>query len=171
METWDALRSRRNVREFSPTPVSEEDMATILEAGRPRAVGEELAAVGLRAGDRPRSAPRPHRGLAGRVARRRRRGCDRDRRTESSGRSLGRAPAVRPRSRDDADDARRGRPRDRHVPLVLQDQELARKILGFPEGHFLAYLVSLGYPADGPLRPLRRLNRRPFDEVVHHGRW
>ena len=34
METWDALRSRRNVREFSPTPVSEEDLATILEAGR-----------------------------------------------------------------------------------------------------------------------------------------
>ena len=42
----------------------------------------------------------------------------------------------------------------------VQDQELARKILGFPEGHFLAYLVSLGYPADGPLRPLKRLNRR-----------
>ena len=35
----------------------------------------------------------------------------------------------------------------------------------------LAYLVSLGYPADGPLRPLERLNRRPFDEVVHRGRW
>ncbi len=34
METWDALRSRRNVREFSPTSVSEEDLATILEAGR-----------------------------------------------------------------------------------------------------------------------------------------
>ena len=53
----------------------------------------------------------------------------------------------------------------------VQDQELARKILGFPEGHFLAYLVSLGYPADGPLRPLKRLNRRAFDEVVHRGRW
>ena len=34
METWDALRSRRNVREFSPTPLSEEDLAKILEAGR-----------------------------------------------------------------------------------------------------------------------------------------
>jgi nitroreductase len=51
----------------------------------------------------------------------------------------------------------------------VQDQELARKILGSPEDHFLAYL--LGYPADGPLRPLKRLNRRPFDEVVHRGRW
>jgi nitroreductase len=53
----------------------------------------------------------------------------------------------------------------------VQDQELARKILGFPEDRFLAYLLSLGYPADGPLRPLQRLNRRPFDEVVHRGRW
>jgi nitroreductase len=53
----------------------------------------------------------------------------------------------------------------------VQDQELARKILGFPEDHFLAYLLSLGYPADGPLQPLKRLNRRPFDEVVHRGRW
>jgi nitroreductase len=53
----------------------------------------------------------------------------------------------------------------------VQDQVLAREILGFPEGYFLAYLLSLGYPADGPLRPLTRLNRRPFDEVVHRGRW
>ena len=53
----------------------------------------------------------------------------------------------------------------------VQDQELARKILAFPDDRFLAYLVSLGYPADGPLRPLERLNRRPFDEVVHHGSW
>jgi nitroreductase len=34
VETWDALRSRGNVREFSPTPVGEEDLAKILEAGR-----------------------------------------------------------------------------------------------------------------------------------------
>jgi nitroreductase len=43
--------------------------------------------------------------------------------------------------------------------------------LDLPEDHFLAYILSLGYPADGPLRPLRRLNRRPFDEVVHRDRW
>ena len=53
----------------------------------------------------------------------------------------------------------------------VQDQGLARKIIGFLEDHFLAYLLSLGYPADAPLRPLRRLNRRPFDEVVHRDRW
>ena len=34
-----------------------------------------------------------------------------------------------------------------------------------------AYLLGLGYPADRPLRPIRKPNRRPFDEVVHRGRW
>jgi nitroreductase len=53
----------------------------------------------------------------------------------------------------------------------VEDQALARKLLGLPEDRFLAYLLSVGYPADGPLRPLKRLNRRPFDEVVHRDRW
>ena len=34
-----------------------------------------------------------------------------------------------------------------------------------------AWLIALGYPADRPLRPIRRPNRRPFDEVVHRDRW
>jgi hypothetical protein len=32
-------------------------------------------------------------------------------------------------------------------------------------------MLALGYPADRPLRPLTKINRRPFDEVVHRGRW
>ncbi|MGZ4295392.1 MAG: nitroreductase family protein, partial [Solirubrobacteraceae bacterium] len=32
-------------------------------------------------------------------------------------------------------------------------------------------MVDFGYPADRPLRPIRRPNRRPFEEVVHRGRW
>ncbi len=53
----------------------------------------------------------------------------------------------------------------------VSDQDLARTILGFPEGRFCAYLVALGYPADRPFTPIRRPNRRPFDEVVHRDRW
>src|ERR1700742_651908 len=34
METWDALRSRRTAREFADRPISDEDLARILEAGR-----------------------------------------------------------------------------------------------------------------------------------------
>jgi nitroreductase len=32
-------------------------------------------------------------------------------------------------------------------------------------------MIDFGYPADRPLRPIRRPNRRPFEEVVHRGRW
>jgi nitroreductase len=34
METWDAIISRRNVREFTDRPISEEDLNRILEAAR-----------------------------------------------------------------------------------------------------------------------------------------
>src|SRR5687768_2980452 len=34
METWDAIRARRNVRSFDPRPVAEDDLERILEAGR-----------------------------------------------------------------------------------------------------------------------------------------
>ena len=51
------------------------------------------------------------------------------------------------------------------------DQQQAKEVLGFPEGRFLAYLLSVGYPSDRPLTVIERLNRRPFDEVVHRGRW
>jgi nitroreductase len=54
---------------------------------------------------------------------------------------------------------------------AAQDQELARELLGFPEDRFLAYLLSVGYPADRPLRVIRNPDRRPLAEVVHHGRW
>ncbi|MFL5795288.1 MAG: nitroreductase family protein, partial [Actinomycetota bacterium] len=54
---------------------------------------------------------------------------------------------------------------------AVADQELARQLLGFPEGRFCAWLITLGYPADRPLRPIQRPNRRPFDEVVHRGHW
>jgi nitroreductase len=51
------------------------------------------------------------------------------------------------------------------------EQERAREILGVPDDHDVAYLIGVGYPADRPLRPIVRPDRRPFDEVVHHGHW
>jgi nitroreductase len=51
------------------------------------------------------------------------------------------------------------------------DQDMARSLLGFPDDKFCAYLISLGYPADRPLTPIKRPDRRPFDEVVHRDRW
>jgi nitroreductase len=34
METWDAIRARRNVREFADRPIAEPDLDRILDAGR-----------------------------------------------------------------------------------------------------------------------------------------
>jgi len=51
------------------------------------------------------------------------------------------------------------------------DQEQAQRVLGFPAGYRAVFLIGLGYPADRPLRPLTRPNRRSFNEVVHWNRW
>jgi nitroreductase len=53
----------------------------------------------------------------------------------------------------------------------VADLDLARELLGFPVDRHWAFLISLGYPADRPLAPVRNPKRRPFDEVVHRGRW
>jgi nitroreductase len=54
---------------------------------------------------------------------------------------------------------------------AVADQDLARRVLGFPADRFCASLIPLGYPADRPLSLIRRPNRRPFDGVVHRERW
>src|SRR6202020_2010072 len=51
------------------------------------------------------------------------------------------------------------------------DQEKARAILGVPEDYRVAFMLGIGYPADRPLTPIRKPDRRPFDEAVHPGRW
>lgn len=54
---------------------------------------------------------------------------------------------------------------------AVMGQQQAQRVLGFPDGYLAVYLIGLGYPADRPLRPLSRPNRRPFDEVVHWNHW
>ena len=53
----------------------------------------------------------------------------------------------------------------------IGDQDKARSILGVPDDHQVAYLIGIGYPADRPLRPIEKPNRRPLDQVVHQQRW
>jgi len=53
----------------------------------------------------------------------------------------------------------------------VADMDLARRVLGLPADRTWVLLMSLGYPADRPLAPVRNPKRRPFDEVVHRGRW
>ena len=51
------------------------------------------------------------------------------------------------------------------------DQDRARAILGIPAGYVVSFMLGVGYPADRPLRPIEKLNRRPFGEVVRRGNW
>jgi nitroreductase len=53
----------------------------------------------------------------------------------------------------------------------IGDQDRTRAILGVPDDHLVSFLLGIGYPADRPLQPTVTPDRRPFDEVVHRGRW
>ncbi|HTC85859.1 MAG TPA: nitroreductase family protein, partial [Candidatus Acidoferrum sp.] len=58
-------------------------------------------------------------------------------------------------------------------PATVYEQDLARRLLGYPDDRFCEYILSFGYPADpgeltAPLRPGRR---RPLGEIVHEERW
>jgi nitroreductase len=171
METWDALRARRNIRSFAPEPLPDEVLARILEAGR-----RAPSARNTQPWDFVVVTEREQlRELAT---------------VWQGGAHIAEAAAAIALVTDDSDEDR--------VRMTIQydlgqatmammiaaadqgvgtghssvaDQETARAVLGFPAGKRLAYVIDVGYPADRPLAPLNRPNRRPFDEVVHRGRW
>jgi nitroreductase len=171
METWDAIRARRNVRTYTPEPVPEADLLQIVEAGwRAPSAGNRQHWDFVIVTDRPQleALPAVWRGarhIAGAAAA---------------------IALVVPRADDD-----RTRLIDYYdlgqatYAIMLAatdlgvgtghssvgDQETARSILGVPADHDVAFLIGLGYPADRPLRPQVKPDRRPFDEVVRRGHW
>jgi nitroreductase len=171
METWDAITSRRNVRQFADRPLSDEDRDRILEAGR-RAPSSrnwqpwDFIAVTDRA--ELRELSRVWRG-GGHVA-------------ESAMTVVVILPvfgdsAQRERANFDVGQASMQMmiaAADRGIGSghsAVGDQDLARKLLGFPEDRYATIMIDFGYPADRPLRPLRQPDRRPFEDVVHLSRW
>jgi nitroreductase len=171
VETWDAIRARRNVRSYTSQPIGQADLDRILEAGRRapsarnwqpwdfvvvtgRAELTELARVWQGARHVAQSAA-----TIGLVAPR----LDEERRREGLRYDLGQVTMA---MMIEAADLGIG---SGHASV--SDQDLARELLGFPADRFLAYLIALGYPADRPLAPLVRPDRRPFQDVVHYGRW
>jgi nitroreductase len=171
METWDAIRSRRNVRTYADRPIAPEDLDRILEAGRrapssanqqpwdfvvctDRAQLVDLSRVWRAAGHVARSAA-----TIALVAPRSDGGYMRD----SIQYDLGQATMSMMLAAADLGIG--------SAHAAVSDQQLARRILGFPEDRFCAWLIALGYPGDRPLGPVRRPNRRPTAEVVHRGRW
>jgi nitroreductase len=171
METWDAITARRNVRRFSDRPIDEGVLDQILEAGRrapssrnwqpwdfvvvtDRAQLRELAKVWRGGAHVADSAAT----IALVVA-----ATDDQRTRERAQYDLGQTTMAMMIAAA-----------DRGVGSghsAVEDQAKAREVLGLPEDRRAAYLIDLGYPADRSLKPIKRPDRRPFDEVVHWGRW
>jgi len=171
METLNALESRRNVRAYQDRLISKDDLETILEAGRrsPSSKNEQrwdfvvctdrnqltqLSQVWRGAGFVATSvaaialiAPQ----------------TDETRVRESIHYDLGQATMAMMMAAVDLGIG------SGHT--AVDDQALARVVLGHPETMFCAWLVALGYPADRPLTPIKTPNRRDFDDVVHWGSW
>ena len=53
----------------------------------------------------------------------------------------------------------------------IGDQKLVRELVGIPGDREPAMLIALGSPADRPLAPIGRPDRRSFGDVVHADRW
>jgi len=171
METWDAIRARRNVRTYSQEPVPAADLDRIAEAG-------------WRA---PSASNRQHWNFI--IV------TDRDQLQalstvwQGARHIAGAAAAIALILPQPADD--RTKVVDQYdlgqatYAIMLAaadlgvgtghssvgDQERAREILGVPDDHDVAYMIGVGYPADRPLKPIVKPNRLPFDEVVRHGHW
>jgi len=171
MDTWDAITSRRDVRSYSDQPIAPTDLDQILEAAwrapssnnqqrwdfvavTERQRLQELAQVWQYGGHVATSA-----GTIALVAPEASDAYTR----ESIQFDLGQAAMSVMLAAADLGIG--------SGHSAVHDQDLARRILGFPEDRFCALLIPLGHPADRPLRPIRRPNRRPFDEVVHRERW
>ena len=171
METWDAIRSRRNVRQFEPRTLSDAELDRILEAGRIAPSSRNWQPWDfVVVTDRDQLVR-----LAG---------------VWRGGAHIARAAAAIAMVGPVVEEERpRGWLYFDHgqAAMLMQvaaadlgigsshsavgDQDLAREILGHPADRFCLAIFSLGAPLDGPLRPLERFNRRPFDEVVHRDTW
>jgi nitroreductase len=171
METWDAVISRRNVREFADRPIADEDLDRILEAGRrspssrnwqpwdfvavtDRAQLTELSQVWRGGGHIAHSAATVVVVLPG---------DDDASRRERAAYDVGQASLQMMVTAADLGIG--------SGHSAVGDQDAARAILGLPEDRYAYIMIDFGYPADRPLRPIRKPDRRPFEEVVHRGRW
>jgi nitroreductase len=171
VETWDVIRARRNVRNYTAQAIDNADLDRILEAGwrSPSASNrqkwdfivvtdrdqlEALSTVWRSAGHVARSAativlvlPEPE--------------DERYRLIDQY--DLGQATMAMMLAATDVGIG--------SGHSAVGDQAACRRILSVPDSHHCAYLIALGYPADRPLAPIRQPNRRPFDDVVHRGSW
>jgi nitroreductase len=171
METWDAICARRNVRSYRTDPVPAADLDRIAEAAwrAPSASNRQhWDYIIVTDPDQLRALSTVWRG-AGHIAR-----------------AAAAIALVVPQTDDDrtrlidyydlgqATYAMMVAAADLGIGTghsSVGDQDRAREILGVPGDHDVAFLLGIGYPADRPLRPIAKPNRRPLSEVVRHGSW
>ncbi len=174
METYDAIRQKRDTRTFKPDPIAADHLRRILQAGRmagsaraaepvrvvvieDQAQKERLAECG-NSTRHLRTAPLvvaivlvPEFGVVG-------------------------APFTLFRGPFDA-----GRTAQNMMlaawdlgiascPASMHDDQSAARVLELPEGHFVINTIGFGYPSDAdPMTGTRP--RSPLDEFVHQERW
>jgi len=171
METWDAIRARRNVRTYRPDPVPAADLDRIAEAGwrAPSASNRQhwkfiivTDREQLQALSTVWQGAKHIAGAAAAIALILPQPAD-ERMKVTDRYDLGQATYAMMLA---AADLGIGTGHS-----SVGDQERAREILGVPDDHYVTYLIGVGYPDDRPLKPIVKPNRLPFDEVVRHGRW
>lgn len=171
METWDAIRARRNVRDYAERTVAPEDLDQILEAGRrsPSSMNEqpwdfvmvtertrliELAQV-WQYGDHLAGAAAAIAFVAA--------ATDDPEQRETIQFDMGQAAMSVMLAAADLGIG--------SCHSAVGDQALVRELLGLPADRECILLLSLGYPAERGLTPIEHPSRRAFDEVVHRNRW
>jgi nitroreductase len=169
MQTWEAIESRRNARSFTERPIPAEDLDQILEAGRRSPSSQNWQPwdfILVTDRDQLRELAAVWRGaahVAGSAATIVVIGPAADNEFHRAQFDLGQATMAMTLAAADLGIG--------SCHAGVADLQLARELLGFPADRDWAFLVSLGYPADRPLAPIRNPKRRPFNEVVHRGRW
>lgn len=173
MDTWTAVRTIRVVRRFSSDPLPPELLRRIVDAGRhagssknlqrwafiavtERATLQELSVVGPWAGHLAGAAV----GMALLTP---------DPNAADSPLSvlfdLGRAAQNMVLAAWEAGVG--------SVPATVHEHDLARRILGYPEGWHCEYILSFGFPADPDrlTRPAKAGGRQPLEGILHRERW
>ena len=171
MQTWDAIRARRNVRGYEDRPIPDDALDRILEAAWRTPSSNNQQAwdfVVVTGREELRELSKVWRyavHVAGSAA------------TIALVAPASDDPSARETFQYDLGQATMSimlAAADQGIGSchsAVIDQELARRILGLPADHRCGWLISLGYPAHRPLTPIVRPNRRPFHEVVHRARW
>ena len=169
MTAWDAIRSRRNIRAFDGRPIPAADLDQILEAGRRSPSSQNWQPwdfIVVTDRERLRKLAKVWRGaghVAGSAATIVVIGPAADNEFGRAQLDLGQATMAMMLAAADLGIG--------SCHAGVADLDLARELLGFPQDRDWALLISLGYPADRPLAPVRHPRRRPFSEVVHRDRW